>query len=64
MSRYCLYRTIKYEGKEGKGAYEIVSVRRGSALSRSLLHLYHERLDFTVYRIARRLKKLKAAVKF
>src|SRR5262245_10272146 len=62
MSKHCLYRTVRYTGSEGprwgKGGYLIEAVRRGSAVSRPLWHLYHEHLDFPIYRGIRKLKRI------
>ena len=60
ISKYCLYQTVKYEGSEGKGAYEIDALRRGSTVSRPMWHLYYEHVDFQIYRILRRLKKVRS----
>jgi hypothetical protein len=58
LSARCVYRIIKYEGVGGKGGYEIRPIGIGSVISRAWWQFYHESLDFPIYRIKRKLKKV------
>lgn len=57
LSKRTIYKTIKYEG-ESKGGYEIVPTRRGSPISRRAWQIYYEHIDWPLYRVVRRLKRL------
>ena len=46
MSKYCLYRTVRYAGRNHRGAYQIEAVSHGSFVSRPLWHLYYEHFLF------------------
>lgn len=57
LGKRTIYKTIKYEG-EAKGGYEIVPTRRGSAISRRAWQMYYDHIDWPLYRVVRRLKRL------
>jgi hypothetical protein len=58
LSARCVYQTTKYEGIGGKGGYEIRPIGIASPISRRWWQFYHESLDFPIYRVVRKLRKI------